>query len=95
MAGTRKGSAPSERKCSTAARRIAAMLAMPRLPAVMAPGLPRLHAAAQFQRRQLGVDLVGDVPPPVAGRIADARGKFRESRTCTSINSATTAVHHH
>ena len=44
MAGTRNGSAPSARKCSTAARRITAMLAIPRLPAVMAtlcPGCTR------------------------------------------------------
>ena len=57
MAGTTNGSAPRPSRCSTIARVIAAMLAMPRLPAVTATLCPGRTLSAQVQPRKLRLDL--------------------------------------
>ena len=51
MAGTTKGWAPRSRRCSTAARRMATMLVMPRLPAVTATLCPGRSVRSNCKRR--------------------------------------------
>ena len=74
IAGTSSGSAPSERKCSTAARRIKAILAIPRLPAVMATLCPGCTRRCSSNRANWAWTSRGDVGHPRPGEcLANAK----------------------